>query len=133
MPLNGMTLLSGATISAAGGTSKTFAVDGLQVKSGIHVADGSVADFRLRPGITFKSRIPAKNADGTWKKGKFSATFVIPKLLSDGKTVEYPLGRFEVEPVAESTDADISVILCYMAQLAFNAGTVSFFKTGTLA
>lgn len=132
MPISGMTLLSGATNSAAGGTAKTFSLDGLQVKSGVHVADLSVTDFRLRPGITFKSRMPAKRADGTWQKGKFSATLTIPKLLADGKTVEYPLGRLEVEPHAESTDAEIIAILCYMAQLCFDTDTVPFFKTGAL-
>lgn len=133
MPINGMTLLSGASVSATGGTAKTFSPDGLQVKSGVHVADLSVTDFRLRPGVTFKSRMPAKNADGTWKKGKFSATLVIPKLLADGKTVEYPLGRIEVEPVAENTDAEITAILTYLAQLPIDSDTVSFFKTGSLA
>lgn len=133
MPINGMTLLSGATNNATGGTSKTFSVDGLQVKSGVHVSDLSVTDFRLRPGITFKSRMPAKRADGSWQKGKFSATLTIPKLLADGKTVEYPLGRLEIEPHAENTDAEVTAILCYMAQLCFDSDTVSFFKTGSLA
>lgn len=133
MPIHGMTLLSGATNSAAGGTSKTFSVDGLQVKSGVHVADLSVTDFRLRPGITFKSRMPSKRVDGTYQKGKFAAALVIPKLLADGKTVEYPLGRIELEPHAESTEAEILAILCYLAQMCFDADTVSFFKTGSLA
>lgn len=133
MPINGMTLLSGATVSAAGGTSKTFNVDGIQVKSGIHVSDMSVTDFRVRPGITFKSRMPTKRADGSWQKGKFSATIVVPKLLADGKTVEYPLGRIELEPHAESTDAEIVAILCYMAQVCFDSDTISFMKTGSLA
>lgn len=133
MPINGMTLLSGATNAATGGTSKAFSVDGQQVKSGIHVADLSVSDFRLRPGITFKSRMPSKKSDGTWVKGKFSATVVIPKLLANGTTVDYPLGRVEIEPVAESTEAEIVAILCYMAQLCFDADTVSFMKTGSLS
>lgn len=133
MPINGMTLLSGATNSATGGTSKTFSVDGQQVKSGVHVSDMSVADFRLRPGITFKSRMPYKRPDGTWQKGKFSATLTMPKLLADGKTVEYPLGRIELEPHAENTDAELVALLCYMAQMCFDTDTVSFFKTGSLA
>lgn len=132
MPINGMTLLSGATNAATGGTSKTFSVDGQQIKAGIHVADLSVSDFRLRPGITFKSRMPSKKSDGTWVKGKFSATIVIPKLLANGTTVDYPLGRVEIEPVAESTEAEIVAILSYMAQLCFDVDTVSFMKTGSL-
>lgn len=133
MPINGMTLLNGTTVSASGGTAKTFSLDGQQVKSGVHVADLSVADFRLRPGATFKSRMPSKRPDGSWQKGKFSATVVVPKLLADGKTVDYPLGRIELEPCAESSEAEIVVILNYMAQICFDPDTLSFMKTGALA
>lgn len=131
MPIQNSTLLSGATLSAAGGTPFTLTVDGTQVKSGVHVADASVADFKTRPNATFKARMPSKKADGSYQKGKNSVTFVRPKVLANG-VVDYPLVRIDVEYSAESTDAEIIALMNQGAQLLFDADFTSFFKTGSL-
>lgn len=131
MPIQNSTLLAGATLSAAGGTTFTLTVDGTQVKSGVHVADASVADFRIRPNATFKARMPSKKADGSYQKGKNSVTLVRPKVLANG-VVDYPLVRIDIEYSAESTDAEITALMNQGAQLLFDADFTNFFKTGSL-
>lgn len=132
MPIQNSTVIAGATPSITGGTPFTLTIDGTQVKSGIHVADASVADFRIRPNATFKSRMPLKKADGTYQKGKNSVTFARPKILADLKTVDYPLVRIELEYSAESTDAEIVALMNQGAQFLFDADFTAFFKTGSL-
>lgn len=132
MPIQNSTVLAGATVSATGGTAFTLTVDGQQIKSGVHVADASVADFRIRPNATFKARMPVKLANGSYQKGKNSVTFVRPKVLADAKTVDYPLVRIELEYSAESTDAEITALMNQGAQFLFDTDFTAFFKTGSL-
>lgn len=130
MPINGMQILSGATLSATGGTAKTFDVDGMNIANGVHVADLSVADFKLRPGITVKARMPQRLANGTWQKGKFSAVITVPRLRSDGATVDYPLIRIEQEMSDESTIAEMTELRKQAAQLLFDTDMTQFWDSG---
>lgn len=133
MSLSSFSILAGGTNSASGGTSKTYAADGKPVIGGIHVQDSSVADFRVRPNITFQYREPKYNsALKRFSKGKWKATIVIPKLLADGST-EYNLVRIEKEVHPESTAAEALEIIVQAAQLLFDSETAAFWATGTTA
>lgn len=90
MPISNIGLLSGATgFTVTGGTLKTYTPDGQSVTNGLHVADASVSDFRVRPHITWKNRNPQRNSDGTYSKGVRTQITTVPYLdVATGK-VEY--------------------------------------------
>lgn len=103
MGANSFTIKKNATsLTTVGGTDQSFTETGADVPGGLNVADASVADFRIRPNITFKNRQPVKKADGTWSKAKRSAVAVVPKTLSSG-SVEFDLVRIDVETSVETS------------------------------
>jgi len=133
MSLSSFAILAGGTNSATGGTSKTYAIDGKQVVGGVHVADASVTDFRVRPNATFRNREPKYNsALKRFSKDKKSVTLVVPKILTDG-SVEYNLIRIEREVHPESTAAESLELNVQGAQLLFDSELASFWSTGNLS
>lgn len=131
MSIQGSTILSGATISATGGTSSTLTLTGAEVKHGLQVADLSVADFRIRPFINFKQRQPVLHGK-VYNKSRNEAMICIPKVLADG-SIAFPLARVSLEAHPEQSDAEVSKILAWAAQLAFDSDFTNFFKLGSLA
>lgn len=133
MPLQNATILDGAAVTAAGGTSKTLAPDGFTVTNGIHLSDFSVADFRTRPNVTAKNRPAVYNkTTGKWKKGKRELVISHPIILADG-SVEYPLVRIEIEDHPETTDAQITKLMVWAAQVFIDADFTNFCKYGSLS
>lgn len=133
MSLSSFSVLAGGTNSASGGTSKTYTIDGKQIVGGLHVADASVTDFRVRPNATFRNRDPKYNsALKRFSKDKKSVTLVIPKLLADGST-EYNLIRIEREVHPESTVAEALELNTQGAQLLFDPEVAAFWSAGSLA
>lgn len=130
MPVKGATILSGPTISASGGTSSSLTLTGAEIKHGLQVADMSVADYRVRPFLNFKTKQPSL-VNNVYTKARNEAMICIPKVLANG-TISFPLARISFEPHPEQTDAEISKILSWAAQLAFDADFVNFFKYGSL-
>lgn len=133
MALSSVGLLSGTTLSAAGGTAFTLTPDGQPVTSGIHVSDASVSDARIRPNATFKNKSavlldPTKN---TWSKGKRSIVYTRPKVLAAGNII-FPLIRIEIEDHPEMSAAEISAIVKEGCQFLFDADTANFVATGSL-
>lgn len=133
MSLSSFSVLAGGTNSASGGTSKTYSIDGKQVAGGVHVADASVADFRVRPNATFRNREPKYNsATKRYSKDKKSVTLVVPKALADG-SYEYNLIRIEREVHPESTAAETLELNTQGAQLLFDSELAAFWASGSLA
>lgn len=131
MPLNGLAILVGGTCSATGGTSKTYTNDGLSVPQGLHIADMSETDMRIRPNITFRNSIPRFDA-ATGKyvgKEKRFITLTRPKLESDGSISNNYL-RIEVGFSPSSTAAEKAELFVSGAQLCFDTDTTDF-RTGS--
>lgn len=133
MGIQNGTILDGGTIAVTGGTSRALSLDGQRVNSGIHVTDLSVADGRIRPGISFSSRMPSYNAaTNTWVKGRKEAKLDFPKLLASG-TVDFPGVRIIVMDHPEQTDAEVTKMLSWASQLLSRSDFVAFLKQGSLA
>lgn len=132
MSITNCSILSGATVSATGGTAINFQPDGLDVANGIHVSDIAGVDFRTRKGITFKARQPRAQTDGSYSKGKHSATLAVPRVNANG-VVEYPLIRIECEYSAENSTAEIDQMLVLGAQLCTDPDFATFWRTGSKA
>lgn len=132
MSLQNASILTGATLSATGGTAQSFVPDGLEVKGGVHIVDSSVADFRIRPAITAKSTQPVTLPDGTFSKDKRIITYVEPFIDSKG-VVQYDYVKIERRMHPESSAAKGVSILNKGAQLMFDADTTNFWALGSPA
>lgn len=127
MAIRNATILTGATISATGGTSSTLKTTGLSVPGGVQVSDFGVSDIRLRPTITCKARPAQLQRDGSWSKQKVDYTIRIPKILADGSTsVNFASGTISVHP--ETTDAEITKIIAWNCQILFDSDFTDFVK-----
>lgn len=132
MSIKNCTLKQNATsITVVGGTDLNFVEDGVEVKSGVHVHAPSVADFRVRPNITFKNRNPTLQADGQYTKGKREFSIAQPKLLASGKIV-FNVYRGSIEVHPESTPAELDNLLFLGAQLPADTEVLDFMRVGTL-
>lgn len=127
-----ITLKTGATgFTVTAGTDKTFSADGQTVQNGVHLADASTADFRVRPHVTFKNRNPARQSDGTYSKGKREIIYTLPILKANGK-VAFNTWRYSQEydpelPVASEKDGRY-----ILAQFLFDSETESFNASGSI-
>lgn len=134
MPLNGLTIADGATsIAATGGTTKTFTPDGQSVFNGIHVADMSQADFRLRPHVSFKNRNPQRLASGAYGKGKRDTIYTEPWLNASTGEVLFVTIRTIVEFAPEIPAATVKNARFKAAQLQFVASTENFNAAGDIS
>lgn len=133
MPISGATLLSGGTVSATGGTSKTFTDVGETIKNGKKVSDLSVLDSRVRPTLTCINRPAALNSLGKYiSKDKRTLKFVFPKLLADG-TLAFNVREIRIEDHPETTEAEKIIQDSYAAQLLCDADFTSFIRNGSTA
>lgn len=131
MPINGATILTGATISATGGTSSTLTLTGAEVKHGLQVADMGIADYRVRPFINFKQKQP-NLVNNVYSKARNEAMIAMPKILGTS-IITFPLLRISFEPHPECTDAENVKLISWGAQLLFRSDFVNFLKYGSLA
>lgn len=124
---------SGATaMTPTGGSDLTLTPDGQTVANGIHIADASQADFRIRKNATLRNRVPTLQSDGKYSKDKKSVTFVAPKILASGEVV-FNLIRVEREVHPESTAAEALDLVMIGAQLLTDSDFASFWSAGSLA
>lgn len=120
-----------ANITVAAGTDATFTPDGVEVPSGLHLADAGTADFRVRPKISIKTRNPQLN-NGSFSKGKRWFTLTIPRLLADGTYVN-DVVRVEQEAHPETSASDAEAHRLMAAQAMFDSDLSSFWSTGSLS
>lgn len=132
MPIKGAQLLSGATVSASGGTAKTFTELGETIKNGTKVGDLSVVDSRIRPTIVAVNR-PASMSLGKYiSKDKRTIKLVIPKILADG-SLAFNVREVRAEDHPETTDAEKAILNGYTAQLMFDTDFQQFLLYGATA
>lgn len=126
------TILAGATPSVTGGTSQTFTEGPQTVVGGVHLQDATVADFRLRPSMICKAKLPSLVQDGSYTKQKNSVTLSRPQIVASGKTV-FNLVRIEVEVHPELSSTDAATLRKDAAQLLFDTDFSDFWVAGKLS
>jgi hypothetical protein len=119
-----------ADVTIAAGTDSTFTPDGVEIPSGLHLADAGVADFRERPQVTLKTRNP-KLVGTTWQKGKRWLTTTIPRQAADG-SYYYDVIRTEIEAHPETTAAQAEAHELMHAQMFWDSELSDFRRTGSL-
>lgn len=130
MPMTSLSLISGGTPSIAGGATKTYTPNNKPVANGISLIDASVTDFRLRPSLIATFRSSQQIGPSSFTKNKVTFFLKIPKLKADGTYVSN-IGRLELEFDPETSTPEQDDLAFQTAQLAFDADTTSFRRTGS--
>lgn len=132
MGLKNLSILTGATLSATGGTAKVFADDGVTIQNGVHTMVPATADYRVRESATYKFRPPQLLVDGTYTRDKKGVSLNIPYILASGKVVNNVI-RIEREVHPEWAAANAVDLNKMAAQLLFDSDTDSFWSAGSLS
>lgn len=132
MGLKQMSLLTGATVSASGGTALVFADDGVTIQNGVHLIVPLDADYQTRRQCTVKYRQPTLDPKtGTYGKDKKSVSYAQPVILADGSVVFNTIRiEREIHPSTSAANAlDMNVV---GAQMLIDADVAGFWATGSL-
>lgn len=121
---------TGATIT--GGTAMALSSDGQEVKNGVHVADMGDDNFITRANVTFKTRNPARQSDGSYSKAKRFVTVVVPKQLTSGD-IAFNLVRIEMEVHPETSASEQTNLQMLGAQVFTDSDLTAFLRNGSLA
>lgn len=134
MSLQNLTLLTGATVTASGGTTQTYGLTGQVINGGIEVIDASATDLRTAERVSFVSRMPKYNStSGEYSKTKLTMVYKIPTVDAGTGLTYFNLGRIEVEVHPSLPAATQAQIWNKLAQLCVDSDTSSFRTTGALA
>lgn len=133
MGLKTMSLLSGATVAATGGTALNFVDDGVSIANGLRLACTSDTDYATRRQVTFKLRPSTRDTKtGNWTKDKKSITLVRPRPQTDGQVV-FETFRIEREVLPSSSAADNDEFGKIAMQLILDADAAGFWANGSLS
>lgn len=133
MGLQTLGLLSGATLSATGGTALSFTpASGAQVNQ-VYLADASEADFRLRKFIQAKAAVPVAQRNGTFSKDRRNVTLNIPIYDSVSGVYEPIVFRIERVAPAFTSASDLAAATNLAGQLCFDADMSAFWASGSYA
>lgn len=133
MGLKNMSLMTGATVSATGGSALSFVDTGVSVPNGISVTVPADADYQTRRGATIKYRPPVVDkTTGEYGKDKKSISLVKPAVLASGRVVFNTI-RIEREVHPSLSAADATDLNKLGAQLLTDADLDNFWSAGSLS
>lgn len=132
MALNGLTIATGATISASGGTDIILVDDGKTVANGIHIIEGAATNFLLMKNATFSIRRATQQKDGSYSKRVANFSVVVPVLLADNVTYSYSVVRGSIEVHPELNAASVLDIRKLGAQVLISSSADAFFNNGAI-
>lgn len=133
MGLKTMSLLSGATIAASGGTALAFADDSVSVQNGIHLIVPSDTDYQTRRQLTAKVKLPSLDPKtGAYGKDRKTISFTVPLVLPDGKVV-FNVIRVEREVHPSMSAAAVLELNKIAAQLLTDSDVSDFWAVGSLS
>lgn len=131
--LKGLSLADAATsCSVTGGTAQVFNADGLEVKNGLHLSATAVADFRVRPHLTFRNIHPKRLSNNRFSNGVRTIIVTDPYLDSTTGEVHYVTTTIEQKYSPVVPAATIASNRLKAAQALFVAGTSDFNTAGSL-
>lgn len=132
MALKNMSLLSGATVTASGGTALAFVDTGVTIPNGLALVVPTDTNYALRRSVTARTRAPQLDKLGVWGKDKKYMSFTVPKQLASGKIVPNVI-RVERDIHPETTAAEANELLLVAAQLCIDLDTANFWGVGSLS
>ena len=133
MSLISSTVLVDGTVSATGGTSRTFKSLGDNGSEHKMFIDESLS-YSLRKEVDFSTRAPkvSPSAPGGYTQGRRKAFIRIPRTFANGnRTVDTVM--MEVSTDVEATDAEIQTYLGIAAQVLTDSDYTDFWTDLSLA
>lgn len=132
MALQNATILEGATLSATGGTSKTYALTGTKIANGIQIADTSVASMSTKPFYNLSAKPTVYDrATDTWGLEKRGITSVRPYVDAKAKQ-QFPSIDTKVNFTQDMTQGQKEELIRMHAQALIDGDFTSFLISGTL-
>lgn len=133
MGIKSISLLTGATLSASGGSALAFADDGQSIPNGVHLVVPGDTDYQTRRQATVKYRPPTLDArTGVFGKDKKTVSLVQPVVLASGQVV-FNTVRIEREVHPSTSAADALDLLKVGVQFATDSDAEAFWAVGSLA
>jgi len=133
MGLKSMSLLTGATVAATGGSALAFSDNGVSVPNGLQVVIPTDVDYQTRRTATIKYRPPTLDPKtGAYNKDKKSISFSKPIVLSTG-TVVFNTIRLEREVHPSLSAAECLELNKLAAQMLVDTDLDAFWATGSLS
>lgn len=133
MGIQTLGLLSGATLSATGGTALTLTPANGGVPGQLYLADASATDFRLRTFAQAKASVPTRLANGTYSKDRRQFTLTIPLYDSVSETYDNSVIRIERVCPSFATPAQALALCVLGAQVLFDTDAAAFWSAGSYA
>jgi hypothetical protein len=130
MSIKTLSMLSGCTVAAAGGSAMPFVPYGKVIANGTSVMNVTEPSYQLRNVCTFSVKHPTVQADGELSKFNKKGTYLMPFTLASGKIV-YPIIRIQMEDHPEMTAAEITEFRLRGVQLLNDPDLVAFWETGS--
>jgi hypothetical protein len=131
MGLKNMSINTGATVSATGGTAKVFADDGVTIPNGVHCTVPATADYRVRESATWRYRPPTLT-QGVYGGDTKSVSLTIPMLLASGLVFNNVI-RIERKVHPEFSAANATDLNKLASQLLFDSDADNFWAAGSLS
>lgn len=133
MSVKNLSILTGASVAATGGTALAFVDDGTTIPNGIHLTVPADTDYATRRQATLKVRNPKVNpVTLEYGKDKKSISIVQPQVLTSGRVVFNTL-RIEREIHPDMVAADVADFNRLGAQLLVDADLDLFWTAGSLS
>lgn len=133
MGLKTMSLLTGATVSASGGSALAFAENGVSVTNGLQLIVPADADYQTRRSVTVKVKQPTVDPKtGVYSKDRKTMSLTLPMVLSDGKVV-FNVIRVEREVHPSLSAANALELNKLAAQMLTDSDATDFWAAGSLA
>lgn len=130
MTMKNMSLLSGATVAATGGTALVFSDNGVTIPNGVQLVVPADTTLATRRSVTARVRAPSLGRDGVYGKDKKVMSFNVPLTLASGKIVNNVI-RVEREVHPELSAANALELNSIGAQMLTDSDSASFWSIGS--
>lgn len=134
MALKNMSLLTGATVAASGGSALAFADVANAIPNGVQLVVPADADYQTRRSSVFKYRAPTVDPKtGAYSKDSKSVTYVKPTVNAVTGKINFNLVRIIREVHPSLTAAECADLNKVAAQMLTDSDTDAFWATGSVS
>lgn len=124
-------LLTGATVSATGGTAAAFSILSTAVNSVKAFFGGTTYLTRNEVDFRVTQAVPVSGKEGIFTQRKNRIFIKFPRTLADG-SLHYDTGELKLACHVEATDAEIDEYRAVLAQCSIDSDLDAYYHDGSL-